>query len=134
MYIRLIIFLILSVSIVGCGPTHLALAPKTNETPTKPIIDGMGELVIYRVSTYGILKTPYLAANAQVFGQCSYKKAIYKALEPGLQTISVGSNKFDINIVEGQRTYASCIPWELKIVDSAKGSEVVKKLERINAF
>ena len=118
----------------SCGPTHFTLAPKTYEIPIEPIPDGKGELVVYRVNPYGILKTPYLAANGQVFGQCSYKKAIFKILDSGFQTISVGSNKFDVQIVEGKRTYASCIPWKLIIEESDKGAEITKKLETIEAY
>ena len=96
--------------LVGCEKNHYTLQPLTNGIPSTNITEGKGELVIYRISPYGILKTPYLAANSQVFGQCSYKKAILIELDPGIQTISVGSKTFDIQISEGKRTYASCIP------------------------
>ena len=50
--------------------------------------------------------------------------------ETGLQIISVGRNKVDIYVVEGQGIYAWFIPLELKIVDSVKGAEVVKNMIR----
>ena len=118
---------------VGCEKNHYRLQPVTNGTPSTTITEGKGELVIYRISPYGILKTPYLAANSQVFGQCSYKKAVFIELDSGIQTISVGSKTFDIQISEGQRTYASCIPWKLKLIEAEKGSEIVHNLEHVKA-
>ena len=118
---------------VGCEKNHYRLQPVTNGTPSTTITEGKGELVIYRISPYGILKTPFLAANSQVFGQCSHKKAVFIELDSGIQTISVGSKTFDIQIAEGQRTYASCIPYKLKLIGAEKGSEIVHNLEHVKA-
>ena len=48
--------------------------------------------------------------HSQVFGQRSYKKAVLIELDSCIQTILVGSKKFDIQISEGQKTHVSCIP------------------------
>ena len=118
---------------VGCEKNHYRLQPVTNETPLTTITKAKGELVIYRISPYGILKTPYLAANPQVFGQCSYKKAIFIELDSGIKTISVGSKTFDILISEGRRTYVSWITWKLKLIEAEKGFEIVHNLEHVKA-
>ena len=118
---------------VGCAKNHYRLQPVTYGAPSTTITEGKGELLIYRISPHEILKTPYLAADSQVLGQCNYKKAVFIELDSGIQTISVGSKTFDIQISEGQRTYASCIPWKLKLIEAVKGSEIVHNLEHVKA-
>jgi len=86
-YGRILLIVSLLGLFVGCEKNHHTLQPVTNGISSTKITEGKGELVIYRISPYGILKTPYLDANSQVFGQCSYKKAILIELDSGIQTI-----------------------------------------------
>ena len=132
-YRRILFIVSALVLFVGCEKNHYILQPVTNGNPSTTITEGKGELVIFRISPYGILKTPYLAANPQVFAQCSCKKEVFIVLASGIQMISVGSKTFDIQISEGQRTYASCIPWKLKLIEAEKGSEIVQNLQHVKA-
>lgn len=107
--------------------------------PTKPnlstiseaetrVPDNMGQLVIYRTNLYGIMKAPTIAIDGNVKGGCEFRSVLFLNLEPGKHRVSLDTKNFDVEIKANERTYASCIPWMLEVVDEDTGASKIEGL------
>ena len=115
-------------SIAGCQtvPSQPKLST-VSEAETK-VPDGMGQLIVYRTNLYGIMKAPTIAVDGNVKGGCEFRSALFVNLEPGRHRVSLDTANFEVEIKANQKTYASCIPWMLEVVDAETGAAKVEGL------
>ena len=63
-----------------------------------------------------------------VKGGCEFRSALFVNLEPGRHRVSLDTANFEVEIKANQKTYASCIPWMLEVVDAETGAAKIEGL------
>lgn len=115
------------VLLMGCqttsGPdsSNVILSGKTsrigNATSTKSLPDNVGQLVIYRDGALALLRSPDLYVDAQPYGICKYGTYTAINMRPGTYRLNVGIESVDVEIKDGEQTFAKCGVWR-SILDS----------------
>lgn len=49
-------------------------------------------------------------------------------LEPGKHRVSLDTANFEVEIKADEKTYASCVPWMLEVVDAETGAAKIEGL------
>ena len=115
-------------SIVGCQTVPIQPKLSTVSEAETKIPDGMGQLIVYRTNLYGIMKAPTIAVDGNVKGGCEFRSALFVNLEPGKHRVSLDTANFEVEIKADEKTYASCIPWVLEVVDAETGAAKIESL------
>ncbi|MDA8855808.1 hypothetical protein N9I82_01640 [Alphaproteobacteria bacterium] len=88
-----------------------------NATSTKSLPENVGQLVIYRDGALALLRSPDLYVDAQPYGICRYGAYTTINMRPGTYRLNVGTESVDVEIKDGEQTFAKCGVWR-SILDS----------------
>ena len=88
-----------------------------NATSTKSLPENVGQLVIYRDGALALLRSPDLYVDAQPYGICRYGAYTTISMRPGTYRLNVGTESVDVEIKDGEQTFAKCGVWR-SILDS----------------
>jgi len=127
MFFRQTVYLLLSVVMfMGCqtntGPNSpnvissgMSVSPVVTSNK-KNLPENTGQLVVYRDGTMGLARSPSIMIDAVPHGFCQYGHYTTIELRPGSYRLAVGAESVDVEIADGEQTFAKCgvvRPWRL---------------------
>ena len=114
--------LLLLFALSGCAST-----PEFSEIPPKntEIIDGYGQLIVYRNSYVGIIIIPTISVDGLVYSGCEINTVTVINLKPGIRRVMIGGAGYEIEILEGKRSYALCAQYRFEEVSETKASKEI---------